>query len=256
MRTLAIALLVVLLAPVTPSSQPIQVDLGVSSKTGLVVSSSDIASDLGAAVLARGGNAVDAAVATAFAMAVTHPTAGNLGGGGFMIVRLPNGAATTFDYREKAPASSTPTMYLGPDGKVVEAAIDSGWRASGVPGTVRGLALAHAKFGKLAWGDLVRPSADLAERGFVLSRSLARSLNRRVDSTFAPFPASVAAYGKPGGGDWVEGDTLKLPALARAQLRAIQQSARTAAAGATTSVLRAHWTDIADRIAEVLDPRK
>ena len=118
MRTLAIALLVVLLAPVTPSSQPIQVDLGVSSKTGLVVSSSDIASDLGAAVLARGGNAVNAAVATAFAMAVTHPTAGNLGGGGFMIVRLPNGAATTFDYRETAPGKSTPTMYLGADGNI------------------------------------------------------------------------------------------------------------------------------------------
>ena len=91
-------------------------DLGVASTTGLVVSSSDVASDVGAAILAQGGNAVDAAVATAFALAVTYPTAGNIGGGGFMIVRTPDGNATTFDYREKAPGKATPTMYLDAQG--------------------------------------------------------------------------------------------------------------------------------------------
>ena len=90
----------------------------VSSRNGLVVSVSAPASDVGAAILAKGGNAVDAAVATAFALAVTHPSAGNIGGGGFMIIRLPNGTATTIDYRERAPGKSTPTMYLDSTGKI------------------------------------------------------------------------------------------------------------------------------------------
>src|ERR687890_343611 len=93
-------------------------DLGVSSKDGLVVCTSAPACDAGASVMATGGNAVDAAVATAFALAVTHPSAGNIGGGGFMIVRLPGGRATTFDYREKAPRRSTRTMYLGANGEI------------------------------------------------------------------------------------------------------------------------------------------
>src|SRR5215210_7768758 len=93
-------------------------DLGVPAKDGVVVSSSDLASDIGAAILARGGTAVDAAIATAFAMAVTYPFAGNIGGGGFMIVRTADGSATTFDYREKAPGKSTPTMYLDGKGEI------------------------------------------------------------------------------------------------------------------------------------------
>ena len=216
MRRLAIALLVVLLAPVSQASQPIQVDLGVASRTGLVVSSSDIASDLGAAVLARGGNAVDAAVATAFAMAVTYPFAGNIGGGGFMIVRLPNGAATTIDYREVAPGKSTPTMYLGADGNIVRSLTAAGYLAPGVPGTVRGMALAHKKFGKLPWKDVVMPAAELAAQGFVMAPSLASSLNREVreEGPMRKFPASVAAYGKPGGAAWAAGDRLVLPDLA------------------------------------------
>ena len=94
-------------------------------------------------MLAQGGNAVDAAVATAFALAVTHPSAGNLGGGGFMIVRTPSGEVTTFDYREKAPLESTQTMYLGADGKIDRGLTAAGYLAPGVPGTVRGLELAH-----------------------------------------------------------------------------------------------------------------
>ena len=242
MRIPTLALLVVLLAPVTQASQPIQVDLGVASKTGLVVSSSDIASDLGAAVLARGGNAVDAAVATAFAMAVTHPTAGNIGGGGFMIVRLPNGAAAAFDYRETAPGKATPTMYVGADGNINRALTSAGYLAPGVPGTVRGMALAHKKFGKLPWRDVVSPAAELAAQGFVMAASLASGLNRELREDGGPmrkFPASMAAYSKPGGAAWAAGDRIVLPDLAKS-LKAI-----------ATDGPDAFYTGwIADRIAE------
>ncbi|MFN0099387.1 MAG: gamma-glutamyltransferase [Gemmatimonadaceae bacterium] len=195
----------------------------VSSTTGVVVSAHHLASDIGAATLAKGGNAVDAAIATAFGLAVTYPAAGNIGGGGFMIIRLADGSATTIDYREKAPLAATATMYLNKNGTRNEAATDSGWRAPGVPGTVAGLAMAHAKHGSLAWRDLVTPSAELAERGFPLSAALADELNWVIKSIFAPFPTSVAAYGKSDGSAWKAGDTLKLPQLARA-LRAIADS--------------------------------
>jgi gamma-glutamyltranspeptidase/glutathione hydrolase len=187
----------------------------VASKRGVVVSVSGIASDVGASILARGGNAVDAAVATAFALAVTHPSAGNLGGGGFMIVRTVDGKATSFDYREKAPGASTPTMYLKPDGTIDRSLTRAGWLAPGVPGTVRGLAMAHKKFGKLPWADVVRPAVRLASGGFPLSKALAASLNSTVAKLMAPFPSSVAAYGKPGGGTWSAGDTIRLADLGR-----------------------------------------
>ena len=147
---------------------------GTASTTGLVVSASGIASDVGAAALADGGNAVDAAVATAFALAVTHPSAGNLGGGGFMVVRTANGKATTFDYRERAPGKATPTMYLDAAGNIDGALTSHGYLAPGVPGTVRGLALAHSRFGKLPWKRLVDPAAALARDGFAMSESLVR----------------------------------------------------------------------------------
>ena len=192
----------------------------VVSKRGLVISSSSIASDVGASVLRRGGNAVDAAVATAFALAVTYPGAGNIGGGGFMVIRLRNGTATTIDYRERAPLASTPTMYLDSTGKVDPRLTETGYLAPGVPGTVRGLALAHRKYGKLPWREVVMPAAQLAETGFPLDSSLARSLNREVATSMAPYAASVAAYGRPGGREWATGDTLVLTDLGRA-LRAI-----------------------------------
>jgi gamma-glutamyltranspeptidase/glutathione hydrolase len=210
--------LLLVAALVTASVAPrlaAQQDLGVAAPGGVVVSSSDIASDIGAAILAKGGNAVDAAVATGFAMAVTYPTAGNIGGGGFMIVRLPDGTATTFDYREKAPGKSTATMYLDEKGEINRSLTAAGYLAPGVPGTVRGLALAHAKFGKLPWRDVVMPAADLARNGFRVSQSLAAGLNREVAGPMKPFPGSVAAYGKPGGGQWQAGDTIVLGDLAR-----------------------------------------
>lgn len=187
----------------------------VAARNGVVVTASDIASDVGAAILAKGGTAVDAAVATAFAMAVTYPTAGNIGGGGFMIVRLPDGTATSFDFREKAPGKSTPTMYLDAQGNINRSLTAAGYLAPGVPGTVRGLALAHRRFGKLPWRDVVMPSADLARNGFKVSASLASGLNREVSGPMKPFPGSVAAYGKPDGTPWKEGDTIVLGDLAK-----------------------------------------
>ena len=232
--TLVVALTVAALA--APQAQK---DHGVASKDGLVVCVSAPSCDAGASVLAKGGNAVDAAVATAFALAVTHPSAGNIGGGGFMVVRTPGGEVTAFDYRERAPLKSTRTMYLGPDGNIDGSLTRAGYLAPGVPGSVRGLAMAHRKYGKLPWRDVVMPGVTLAESGFALSESLARGLNREVAGPMAKFPASVAAFGKPGGGAWAAGDRLVQADLART-LRAI-----------ATDGPDAFYTGwIADRIAE------
>jgi gamma-glutamyltranspeptidase/glutathione hydrolase len=214
-------------------------DLGVAGSQGLVVCTSAPACDVGASVLGRGGNAVDAAVATAFALAVTHPSAGNIGGGGFMIARKPNGQVTAFDYRERAPLRSTRTMYLGADGEIARDLTEAGYLASGVPGTVRGLELAHKRLGKLPWKEVVMPAVTLAEQGFVVSAGLAEDLNEELGGPMQTFPASVAAYGKPGGGPWIPGDRLILGDLAKS-LRAI------AAYGG--DVFYKGW--IADRIAE------
>lgn len=213
-------------------------DTAVSSNDGLVVCTSAPACDVGAAVLAKGGTAVDAAVATGFALAVTLPSAGNIGGGGFMVVRTASGDVTSFDYREKAPLKATRTMYMR-DGKVVPALTGAGYLAPGVPGSVRGMAMAHKKFGKLAWKELVMPAVQLAAEGFVISAELARGLNAQLSGAMGRFPASVAAYGKPGGGTWAGGDRLVLKDLAKT-LRAIADDGPDA--------FYKGW--IADRIAE------
>jgi gamma-glutamyltranspeptidase/glutathione hydrolase len=214
-----VVLTVAVAAAVAMPTALAQKDAGVPSRNGMVVCTSGPACDAGADVLAHGGNAVDAAVATAFAMAVTHPSAGNIGGGGFMIVRSADGSATSFDYREAAPAASTRTMYLR-NGKIDISLTNAGYLAPGVPGTVRGLALAHKRFGTLPWKDVVMPGVQLAENGFVLSDSLARSLNSQLAGTMGKFAASAAAYGKPGGGTWAGGDRIVLKDLGRT-LRAI-----------------------------------
>ncbi len=215
-----LAAIISTIAPALHSQEPAAAPAPVTSKSGMVVTTSAPASDAGASILHKGGNAVDAAVATAFALAVTHPSAGNIGGGGFMVIRPAKGPPTTIDYRERAPLKSTPTMYLDSTGKIARQLTATGYLAPGVPGTVRGLALAHKKFGKLPWKTVVMPAVDLAEKGFVLSEALSRSLNREVSGAMARYPASVAAYGKPGGGEWKAGDTIVLRDLGRT-LRAI-----------------------------------
>ena len=215
----AILLLLVTLAVRPAPAVRATADEGISSKGGMVVCASAPACDAGAGVLAKGGNAVDAAVATAFALAVTLPSAGNIGGGGFMVVRSPNGLVATFDYREQAPLKATRAMYRR-EGKVDAALTSAGYLAPGVPGTVRGLALAHKRFGRLPWKEVVMPAVRLADEGFVVSDGLARGLNAQLAGAMGKFPASVEAYGKPGGGTWAGGERIILTDLGKT-LRAI-----------------------------------
>jgi gamma-glutamyltranspeptidase / glutathione hydrolase len=181
----------------------------VESKGGVVVCVSPPAADVGLAVLKKGGNAVDAAVAVAFAMAVTWPEAGNIGGGGFMMVAPPGKDVTCFEYRETAPAAAKVDLFA--DGKVT-------WldhKAAGVPGTVRGLALAHAKYGKLAWKDVVTPAVELAEKGFAVNAPLARGLNGVLADAKTTNAEFKRVYGKPDGTKWQADDTLVLKDLGR-----------------------------------------
>jgi len=172
------------------------------AKNGLVVAVSPPGADVGLEILKKGGNAVDAAVATAFAQAVTYPAAGNIGGGGFMVIypgdkRPP----VVIEYRETAPAAATKDMYPpNHDGY--------GHKAVGVPGTVRGMALAHQRFGKLPWKDVVMPAVKLAEDGFLVDANLAWSLNNVVSSS-TDYPELRRVLGKDGGkSDWDAGDKL------------------------------------------------
>ena len=188
------------------------------SDQGMVVCESAVASRIGRDVLAQGGTAVDAAVATAFALAVCWPEAGNLGGGGFMMIRPSGGnGPECIDYRETAPAD------IGNAAFTVQATTFT-HHSVGVPGTIRGLAMAHEKYGNLPWEALVKPAAKLAEQGVPIDRLLARSINlvlrNREVQTDSDFADLRSAYGKPGGGAWVPGDHMKLPVLAKT-LRAI-----------------------------------
>jgi gamma-glutamyltranspeptidase/glutathione hydrolase len=148
----------------------------VAADSAVVVTADSIASLVGAEVLRKGGNAVDAAVAVGFALAVTYPRAGNLGGGGFMLVRLASGETHFIDYRETAPAAAARDMYLDAAGKVIEDKSTVGYLASGVPGTIAGLALAHRRFGSLPWSDLVSYAQRLALEGFAVDRSFLDSI--------------------------------------------------------------------------------
>lgn len=142
-------------------------------KHGMVVSDNKVASQVGIDILKKGGNAIDAAVATAFALEATHPQAGNIGGGGFIVFMDSTSKTTTIDFREKAPLLATPDMFLDANGKLVEGSNHNGLKSVGVPGTVAGLYLAHSKYGSLKWKDLVQPAIDLAKKGVVLSYTLA-----------------------------------------------------------------------------------
>jgi gamma-glutamyltranspeptidase/glutathione hydrolase len=152
----------------------------VRARHGIVASTNEVASRVGVEIMKRGGNAVDAAIAVAFALAVTHPAAGNLGGGGFMMIRLKDGRTTAIDYREMAPAAAHRDVYLDKNGNLIEGEGGSlvGYRAAGVPGTVRGMEFALRKYGsgKLTWAQLIEPARQLAGRGFVVTHSLAHSL--------------------------------------------------------------------------------
>ena len=188
----------------------------VRARHGIVASTNEIASKVGVDILRRGGNAVDAAIAVAFALAVTHPAAGNLGGGGFMMIRLKDGRTTAIDYREMAPAAATHNIYLDQNGKVREGDGGSveGYRAAGVPGTVRGMELALKRYGshRLTWTQLIEPARVLAANGFTVNYPLARSLrgSREYLSKYAETKRIYLNDGR----FYNEGDLFRQPDLA------------------------------------------
>jgi len=183
---------------------------------GMVASTSQIASQVGVDILKSGGNAVDAAIAVAFAEAVTHPAAGNLGGGGFMMIRLKDGKSTAIDYREMGPAAAHRDVYLDKDGNLIkgEGSSTIGYRAAGVPGTVRGMELALKKYGsgKLTWAQLIEPARRLAADGFPLSYSYARSL-RAEEKLLGPYEDSKRIFLNYGN-FYKEGEVLRQTDLA------------------------------------------
>ena len=196
----------------------------VRGMNGIVTSASRIASEVGIEVLRNGGNAVDAAIATALTMAVTWPTAGNIGGGGFLVYHGADGEATAFDFREKAPLASTKTMYLNEDGTVRDNSNHDGILAVGVPGTVAGLELAHQRFGSMPWADLVQPAIDLARDGMPISWYLHDSF-KRLNTYWERYPSSARIFLKGDGSFYMPGDTWKQPDLA-ATLERIRDNGR------------------------------
>ena len=180
---------------------------------GVVASRSAIASEVGAAILRRGGNAVDAAVATGFALAVTHPSAGNIGGGGFMVIRMADGALAANDHREKAPAAAFREMFQDQRGDVIDGLSTASHLAVGVPGSVDGLLSALEKYGTLERREVLRPAVRLARDGFPLPRDTARSVARR-QADFARHPASAAIFAKGDGAPYAAGETFRQPDLA------------------------------------------
>ena len=191
----------------------------VRAPNGMVASQSALASAIGLGVLERGGNAIDAAIATGFALAVTHPTAGNIGGGGFMVVRFPDGRATTYDFREKAPMAAHPEMFLDEDGEYSAQVHHDSHIAVGVPGTVAGFWKAHSDHGQMGWTEVVEPAVQVAYTGFDVSESLARGLEGLLrNATERGYQGTIDAYSN-GGVPYAPGDVIQLPDLANSLAR-------------------------------------
>ena len=192
------------------------------ARKGMVVSSSEIASQVGIDILKKGGNAIDASVATAFALAVTHPSAGNIGGGGFLVFMDSAGTATTIDFREKAPLAASPTLFLDSEGNLpkgknlygMESSVNHiGAKSVGVPGTVAGVYLAHQKYGALPWATLVQPAIDIATNGFPLTYSLFEAATFFDANSPIPF---LQHYFTKDNGDLIQfGELWKQPELAQ-----------------------------------------
>jgi len=182
-------------------------------KNGMVVSADEYASQAGLEILKKGGNAIDAAVATGFALAVTYPQAGNIGGGGFMVIRMNNGKSITIDFREKAPSKAFKDMFLDKDGNYDPQKSRSGHLSSGVPGSVAGLLLAQEKFGKLKLKDVMTPAIKLAKNGFKLHYRLAEHIESML-SEFKKYPSTYKVFTK-NGIPYKEGDIFKQKDLAK-----------------------------------------
>jgi gamma-glutamyltranspeptidase/glutathione hydrolase len=233
------------------------------AKNGMVVSSHYLASQAGMEVLKNGGNAIDAAVATAFALAVTLPSAGNIGGGGFLVYHGADGKTTTFNFREKAPAAATERMYLDADGNIKNNSNHEGPLSVGVPGTVAGLWMAHGKLGSKPWADLVKPSVELAEKGFPSTWDMQDILAYFQKQKQPVFAAAKKAFLKNGTDIYSPGELWKQPDLA-ASLKRIQLQGRDGFyKGETAALLEAYMKkhggiitakDLASYEAEELKP--
>ena len=206
---------------------------------GMVASTDRVASQVGVDILKRGGNAVDASLAVAFALAVTYPIAGNIGGGGFMMLRRADGSVTAIDYRETAPAAATRDMYLTPEGELVKGEGSSliGYRASGVPGTVAGMEMALKQYGsgKLTWSQLIEPARKLAAEGFMVTHRTERALADN-EKMFADYPDSRRIFLRDGR-LFREGEVLKQPELAATLARLQKKGAREFYEGETARLI-------------------
>src|SRR6266850_6492580 len=202
---------------------------------GMVATDEPLGSQAGVDILKRGGNAVDGAVAVAFALAVVEPAAGNIGGGGFMLIRLAGGKTTFFDYREVAPGKAMRDMYIGKDGKLDEDAPVIGYKSVAVPGTVAGLELVLKNHGTMKLGDVMAPAIRFAEEGFAVSAKLAHELEAERPE-LEKFPASQRIF-LNGGKMWKEGDTLKQPELAAMLKRIAKNGAAEFYRGETAQML-------------------
>src|ERR1700733_6599589 len=183
----------------------------VHSQHGMVVTVHSIASQVGSDILQSGGNAIDAAVATGFALSVVHPPAGNIGGGGFMLIRMADGKTHFLDYREKAPAAATRDMYLDSQGNVIPGASEIGYKSIGVPGSVAGMVYAEQKYGKLTLKQVLAPAIKLARDGYALRWDEARVLH---DKHLSQFPESRRIFQRDGN-YYQARETFRQPDLAR-----------------------------------------
>ncbi|MCY3487213.1 MAG: gamma-glutamyltransferase, partial [Bacteroidetes bacterium] len=191
----------------------------VAADSGMVVSSHYLASEAGMEVLRSGGNAVDAAIATAFALAVTLPSAGNIGGGGFLVYHGADGYVTTFNFREKAPLAATETMFLRPDGEIIDNSNHEGPLSVGVPGTVSGLWLAHQRLGTVDWATLVEPAVQLAAEGFPSTRAMQWFLKQLAQRSNPLYAATRHAFLKDGTDVFRPGEIWRQPDLAASLAR-------------------------------------
>lgn len=194
------------------------------ARHGMVVSSNRLASEVGMHILQEGGNAVDAAIATGLALAVVHPAAGNIGGGGFMIVSTAKGEVTAFDFREKAPLKASSSMYVDSSGNYVDDLNHEGWLSIGVPGTIAGFDLARKRFGTKSWKELAAPAVDLAEDGVPLSWPMIDDFTS-LKEDFRKFPSSAKIFFKHDTTLFEPGDPWKQPDLAKT-LKRIQRYGR------------------------------
>ncbi len=227
MRRIAVLLFIAVSAPVW-AAQPVR------ARHGMVVTRERHATEAGLKVLESGGNAIDAAVAVGFALAVTHSSAGNIGGGGFMLIRLADGRTTFLDFRERAPGAASRNMYLDAAGKATQDSI-IGYRASGVPGSVSGFEYASRKYGKKPWADLVRPAVELAAKGFPLSYAQAQSLHGAARN-LSRFPESNRIFLR-GGKFYEPGETFVQPDLGRTLDRIMRLGAKDFYEGETARLL-------------------